>query len=184
MKEQQEKIIDAILDKYPDKEGETEQERAARFRLIAREYTEKMAEAGIWVITPPPDSEPYQIHREKAECVDGFHMSVQASRGHYSCPRNNTGPYSEVEVGFPSERESLLDPFVEPAGWADDDCTITKEPEWTETVYPYVPTEVVEEVIEKHGGMTGGELPPFKNDMPHEPIPIDGLPVDTKWRDQ
>ena len=30
-------------------------------------------------------------------------VSIQASEYHYCTPRNNEGPYSEWEVGFPSE---------------------------------------------------------------------------------
>jgi len=31
-------------------------------------------------------------------CADGTSLSVQASESHYSCPRENYGPYTEVEV--------------------------------------------------------------------------------------
>ena len=83
-------------------------------------------------------------------CEDGFQMSVQASEGHYCNPRNDVGPYNEVEVGFPSQVESLLLPYIEVPEW--------KEP--TKQVYPRVPVEVIRQVIDKHGGMTAGELPP------------------------
>ncbi len=80
-------------------------------------------------------------------CSDGFTMSVQASEGSYSKPRHNEGPYTHVEVGFPSRKEFLLMPYVE-------DETIP-----TKTVYPYVPATTVTLVIAKHGGMIKGELP-------------------------
>ena len=38
-------------------------------------------------------------------------MSVQTSRDHACTPRNDEGPYAAVEVGYPSEIESLLMPF-------------------------------------------------------------------------
>ena len=75
------------------------------------------------------------------KCRDGFTMSVQASRYHYCSPRDDVGPYSEVEVGYPSSREELLMPYAE-------------EPDKpTDTVYSYVPIEVVAKVVEKHGGI-------------------------------
>ena len=81
---------------------------------------------------------------ERLHCNDGFSMSVQAHDGAYCSPRVNstsTDYYFEVEVGFPSDREELLMEYVE-----DYDNP-------TNTVYGYVPVEVVQEVIEKHGGI-------------------------------
>ncbi len=46
-----------------------------------------------------------------------------------------------MEVGFPSEVEELLLPFAE-----------NKENP-TETVYPCVPVTIIEQVIQKHGGI-------------------------------
>ena len=80
-------------------------------------------------------------------CSDGFTMSVQASEGAYSTPRLNTGPYTHVEVGFPSQEEPLLMPYVEDKSMP------------TKTVYPFVPSQVVTLVVAKHGGMIDGELP-------------------------
>ena len=86
---------------------------------------------------------------ERAVCEDGFSMSVQASFGAYCEPREDGAEsYSEVEVGFPSEVEPLLMEWVESPNRP------------TETVYAYVPSSVVREVIEKHGGLVGGEVPP------------------------
>ena len=76
------------------------------------------------------------------ECKDGFRMSVQVSETHYCIPRlNDADYYQAVEVGYPSEQEELLMPFVEDAD----------NP--TSTVYAYVPVEVVDFVIKKHGGI-------------------------------
>ena len=74
-------------------------------------------------------------------CKDGFSMSVQASDRHYCFPLNNTGPWSKVEVGYPSIVEPLLWEYAE-SPW-----------QWTDTVYPRVPVEVVAAVIEVHGGL-------------------------------
>jgi hypothetical protein len=75
-------------------------------------------------------------------CRDGFQMSVQASSGHYCSPRNDEGPWEEVEVGYPSKIEPLLWDYVDGPPGA-----------WTDTVYGYVPISIVAAVIEVHGGL-------------------------------
>jgi hypothetical protein len=81
-------------------------------------------------------------------CKDGFTMSVQANEGAYCSPRiNDAGKYTSVEVGFPSQPESLL------MEWADD----PEKP--TNTVYGYVPVSRISLVCAKHGGIVSGELP-------------------------
>ena len=42
---------------------------------------------------------PYTPH---VFCKDGEHLSVQASKTHYCTPRDDYGPYTHVEIGFPS----------------------------------------------------------------------------------
>jgi hypothetical protein len=89
---------------------------------------------------------------EGVVCSDGFKMSVQAHDGAYCEPRtNNASSYSRVEVGFPSDAESLLMPWID-----GDDSNPTGQ------VYGYVPSSVILEVIEKHGGLVSGELPPLR----------------------
>lgn len=83
-------------------------------------------------------------------CKDGFTLSVQASWGHYCTPRDNSGPYTHVEVGFPSEPEPLLSLYAESL----------EDP--TGTVYPYVPSAVLLQVIAMHGGVDKGEIPPLR----------------------
>ena len=84
----------------------------------------------------------------KIICADGFSMSVQASGTAYCTPRK-TGAvrYSEVEIGFPSSREDLLLEYAEDQG----------NP--TETIYGWVPANIVSLVIVKHGGIVEGQLP-------------------------
>ena len=84
---------------------------------------------------------------KRVVCVDGFTMSVQADDFTYCAPQNNEGPYTAVEVGFPSEYEELI------IDWAEDDSSPT------ETVYGYVPVHIVSLVLAKHGGMVEGEVP-------------------------
>lgn len=90
----------------------------------------------------------------KIVCADGFTMSVQASDFHYCDPRDNCGPYTTAEVGFPSAKDPELEKFAE-----DPDALI--EGGAVQTVYGYVPAEVIMEVIERRGGMVAGELPRF-----------------------
>jgi hypothetical protein len=86
---------------------------------------------------------------KKVVCADGFTLSVQANENAYCSPRiNDATLYVEVEVGFPSGKEELIMP------WAED----PEEP--TETVYGYVPVSVVTNVLAKHGGIVGGQVPP------------------------
>lgn len=73
-------------------------------------------------------------------CEDGFSLSVQATHGAYCSPRQNIGPWHEVEVGFPSEAPALIGHLAEDASRP------------TETVYPYVEIELVEKLIAMHGG--------------------------------
>ena len=113
-----------------------------------------------------PKSRHYQdlLHEKPQEaraavvCKDGFTMSVQASNYHYCTPRiNDAEGYLEVEIGYPRQREPLLDKYVEGFGlWVEGE---NDDSNFIEAVYPYVPAEVVIEVIMKHGGMTGGNLP-------------------------
>ena len=82
-------------------------------------------------------------------CKDGFKVSVQASEKNYCTPRNDTGPYESVELGFPSTVEPIIMPY----------CDDSSNP--TETVYGWVPIAIVQAMIISHGGVASGELPPF-----------------------
>jgi hypothetical protein len=83
----------------------------------------------------------YQGIRKKFKCADGFEVSIQASDGHYCTPRENDRDfYSHVELGYPSE---TVEEWLE---WAE----VPETP--TNTVYGWVPVDVVNKVIEEHGG--------------------------------
>jgi hypothetical protein len=79
--------------------------------------------------------------RQRLECNDGFTVSVQASEVHYCTPRDNAGPWTHVELGYPSAACRTLLPFAE-----DRKCP-------TETIYAQVPVEVLERIIRRHGGI-------------------------------
>jgi hypothetical protein len=74
-------------------------------------------------------------------CADGLQVSVQASRDHYCSPRNDTGPWTHVEVGFPTRRVHMLKPYAEDASGV---------------VYPWTPIAIIAEVIARAGGIVEG----------------------------
>ena len=89
------------------------------------------------------------VRHKRVVCLDGFSMSVQATETNYCTPRiNGAERYTHVEVGFPSEEEELL------MEWAED----REKP--TDTVYPWVPSQLVALVCAKHGGIIEGNVPP------------------------
>ena len=79
-------------------------------------------------------------------CKDGFKMSVQAGQSLYSEPRDVADKYEEAEIGFPSTEESLLTTYAE-----DNDNLC-------DTVYGYVPCSIIDEVIDKHGGIDESKI--------------------------
>ena len=80
-------------------------------------------------------------------CADGFRMSVQANQGAYCSPRDDCGPYTEAEIGFPTMEEPLLTEYAEDPNRP------------TDTVYGWVPRDRILMVIAKHGGLVEGDLP-------------------------
>lgn len=84
----------------------------------------------------------YQNNRPHVECADGFKVSIQASRNHYCSPRvDGDIIYDEVELGYPNTEEPEL------LEYAEDPDRLKS------TVYGYVPVELVNKIIEKHGGI-------------------------------
>ena len=82
-------------------------------------------------------------------CADGFVMSVQVGYSLYSTPKKVAKRYSEVEIGYPSEHEPLIEEYAE-TFYQDDGEDVT---DYTDTVYPYVPVRIVDKVLKKHGGI-------------------------------
>ena len=69
-------------------------------------------------------------------CNDGFRMSVQASEFHYCTPRENFGPWTHFEIGYPSHNEPSLEEYSD----GDD-------------IYGWVPRKVIDQIIENHDGV-------------------------------
>lgn len=103
---------------------------------------------------------PISTTPNRITCADGFSLSVIAGPGVYCTPRpalldglpdglvsnapkDFPGPYTAVEVGYPSERP-------EPWGEWIQRCEDEERP--TDTVYGYVPVDMVRALIESHGG--------------------------------
>ena len=80
-------------------------------------------------------------------CTDGFEMSVQVGYSLYSKPKKVAKRYSEVEIGYPSEHEPLIEEYAECFTFEELDI------DFTDTIYPYVPVKIVDKVLKKHGGI-------------------------------
>ena len=97
---------------------------------------------------------------------NGGNISIQASRTAYSEPRDNFGPYTEMELGYPSKDtvlpESVLKYVEQSATYNDDGSYNGNDP--YNSVYPYVPSSVVKELIQANGGIKSGELPPMSDE--------------------
>jgi hypothetical protein len=94
-------------------------------------------------------------------CVDGFTMSVQVGYSLYSKPKKVAKRYSEVEIGYPSEHEPLLEEWAETIF---EDGSI----DYTNTVYPYVPVKIVDKVLKRHGGIDLTETLRRSEGLPEE----------------
>ena len=93
-------------------------------------------------------------------CSDGFEMSVQVGYSLYSEPKKVAKRYSKVEVGYPSDHEPLIEK------WAEN--LFEDMPDFTDTVYPYVPVKIVNQVLKKHGGIDLTETLRRSDGLPKE----------------
>lgn len=83
------------------------------------------------------ENDNYQV-RNKVICKDGFEISIQGgTEFHYCKPRCKINIYLNLELGFPSCEDELILQYKE-----DD-------------IYPFVPLNIVEKLISKHGGIIG-----------------------------
>ena len=84
------------------------------------------------------------VTRPRIRCADGYTVSVQAGWGIYSAPREDADCYTHVEVGYPSEHHGEFNEWSDGAG-----------------VFGFVPVDVVDKVLNDHGGIVGAD---FSND--------------------
>ena len=74
-------------------------------------------------------------------CKDGWDVSIGASSSHYCSPRGgNLHYYTQYELGFPSALDPTLAEYAE-------------SPDTVETVFGYVPVDVVQQILDSHGGV-------------------------------
>lgn len=86
------------------------------------------------------ENNPYSV-RKPIRCADGYSISVQGGTSfHYCIPREHVNEYECVECGYPTVLDKELAEYAE-------------EPDTTETVFGFVPLEVVEQIVTKHGGI-------------------------------
>lgn len=95
---------------------------------------------------------------KRAYFESGFNVSIQAKDTSYCTPRDNEGPYTEVELGFPNALEPLI------AGYAEDPGSPL------DTVYSWVPAGVITALMVKHGKVIDGEIPPLDMDAEQSAI--------------
>lgn len=96
---------------------------------------------------------------ERIICRDGYSFSCQANQYTYCNPRKSGAyPYSSVELGFPSDKDKLIDIYAENSKAERDE----DEDGDIDTVYGYVPVQTVIKLIKKHGGFKDG---PSKADI-------------------
>lgn len=88
-----------------------------------------------------------QIVRPRVRCADGYTVSVRAGDIYYSSPReDDVDYYDKVELDYPSDEHSELIEYAEDADWPCD------------TVYGYVPVELVDKILAMHGGIVGADF--------------------------
>nr|WP_318375411.1 hypothetical protein [Enterobacter sp.] len=88
--------------------------------------------------------EGFRFFNRRVVCFDGYSISIQANNAAYCQPRDDIediAGYDSFELGFPSEADKSILDYAENGGNPVD------------TVYPYVPRDVVERLIEDHGGI-------------------------------
>ncbi len=81
----------------------------------------------------------------RVRCADGFNVSIQTGEALYCLPRSSEGPWSHVELGYPSEPMPAL------AQWAE--CEPEDASTMTDGIWPYVPLSAVARVLASHGGL-------------------------------
>ena len=89
------------------------------------------------------------LHRKRIEFESGLTLSVQASRLFYCSPRQDSGPWSEVECGHPmmgGENYFLgnsWEKYREPGS----------------KMFAYVPIAMVRDLCKEHGPVVSGDIP-------------------------
>jgi hypothetical protein len=92
---------------------------------------------------------------KRAYFNNGGSISVQASRYHYCEPRNDNGPYTELELGYPSRETKLSQSLIR----HQEQSSVTDP---YNNIFPYVPVKVLMKLADMNGGFVNGtKLPPM-----------------------
>jgi hypothetical protein len=82
--------------------------------------------------------------RRRFVCGNGLSFLLRAGKYLFSKPQSETGPWESVEVAYTSRPVPELFPYEQ----------IPRQRNSRESVYQYVPVEVVDDIIEKNGGIS------------------------------
>lgn len=121
------------LDDDDEDEDEDEEEASATNEFLREHYT--------------PNHMGRYMSRPRAKCADGYSVSIQAGTGAgVMCwPHEDTDKFTHVMLNTPSVLDEELLPYRMDL---NDDHEI---------FFFFVPVEVVDKVLEKHGGIVGTE---------------------------
>lgn len=112
------------------------------------------------------------ILRPRAACLDGFDFSAQANSFAYCLPRTRNGPWTHVELGYPSSQRDELLPYADDPG----------NP--TQSIYPKTPVHTVALLVLASGGRVPngncGDGPSKKQTKKQSSAPPPPLAVKTK----
>ncbi len=87
--------------------------------------------------------------RKRTVCNDGVSLSIQADEYKYCQPRDDEGPWHQVEVGFITDAKD--ETFTPPDTWRE-----YADGDFPSDVYGYIPIALVKAFIDEHGGVKRG----------------------------
>jgi hypothetical protein len=97
-------------------------------------------------------------------CKDGFNVSLQTGKSLYCTPREDNGPWFQVELGFPTSGDTRLTEYMD--FYSSDENEI---PDPSNHVYGFVPLDIVLEVFEDHGGIDEDATKHWSEDNDNHP---------------
>ena len=86
---------------------------------------------------------------KKVHFNNGGSISVLASSSHYCEPRNDNGPYTKFELGYPSKDTKLPQSLLK----YQEQSSITDP---YDNIFPYVPVRILMKLADMNGGFVKG----------------------------
>lgn len=154
------------------------------FNLTEEEKKDILKQHGKYGYKKPLNEQPFnsggermseQLSRKKNMVLEGLNtkpqydriyfnnggdISIQSSSFDYCEPRDDQGPYTEMELGYPGRGTMITNSLLEYAEGRHSG----EDFDQYKTVYPYVPVSVIKELIGANGGIKSGELPPMSDE--------------------